>query len=193
MLTNPPDERNEDLETPAWFENIEEPDNESQNQNRWRYVIGIGAFAIIVVLLLIPVLQAEILQRRRNALPDSAYDRTAFQFAAAVHFSRSEGAAMLFADPASRSDVRTVLEEFRDQRVPSSRARLQVRQVPCGDQQGDRCYTSRVFDTAPAFYRGLVFGVERSDESTTVVWVEIDELIAGGYGRKSGTTGHVNT
>lgn len=147
---------------------------ESERSN-WRALIAVGAIVVIAVMLLIPVLQAEILQRRRESLPDAAMERTALLFASAILFGRSEGQAMLFADPEAEDDVRRVIRVVFDMPQPSNRARLQITSTPCGRQEADACFSSRVFDPANPLQTGIRFGLDRSDEGPKVIWLDLDQ------------------
>lgn len=170
------DERHQEY-PPPWFTNEEDPAPEEADHSLRRTLIGLGAIIVISVLLLIPVLQAEILQRQRESLPDAAMDRTALQFASALLFGRSEGQAMIFATDESADDVRSVLRVVLNRPQPSSRARLQLVSTPCGRQNADACFTGRIFDPAQPMRSGIRFGLERRDDEPRVIWVELDQTI----------------
>lgn len=163
-----------DDETPSWFTNEPEPEPEEPSGTFWRTTVGVGAILVILILLLIPVLQAEILQRRREQLPDSTFDRTALLFSSAILFGRSEGQAMLFATDDSRDQIREVLRIIVDRPEPSPLARLQIRSSPCSDKEADACYVGRIFDPDNPLLAGIRFGLEESGGTALVIWVELD-------------------
>ena len=174
-MSEPVDDTLHDEYPPPWFRNEDEPEPEEPDSSVRRNLIGLGAIIVISVLLLIPVLQAEILQRQRESLPDAAMDRTALQFASAMLFGRSEGQAMLFASDESSGDVRAVLRVVIDRPQPSSRARLQIVSTPCGRRQANACFVGRIFDPAQPMRAGIRFGLDSVDGDPQVVWVELDQ------------------
>lgn len=176
-MSEPVDETLHDEYPPPWFTHQEDPEPEEPDNSLRRNLIGVGAIIVVSVLLLIPVLQAEILQRQRESLPDAAMDRTALQFASAMLFGRSEGQAMLFASDESSDDVRSVLRIVMDRPQPSSRARLQIVSTPCGRQEADACFTGRIFDPAQPMRSGIRFGLDRIDGEPRVIWVELDQTV----------------
>ena len=127
-------------------------------------------------LLLIPVLQAELLQRRRSSLPDAEMERAAVLFSSAVLFGRSEGQALLFAGDGSESDIRSVLRVISERPLPSSQTRLQVTGVPCGQSDGDGCFVGRLLGNSTGLDSGIRFGLESTGNGPKVLWVELDLL-----------------
>lgn len=175
---------------PPWFRNEDDPEPVVEGSNFWRSVIGIGAFVVVLLLLLIPVLQAEVLQQRRDALPDEEMERTALLFASAMLFGRSEGQAMLFSEDRADGDVRDTLGRVLDTPLPSRRARLQVISAPCSREQADACFQGRIFDPSAPNGPPIRFGIDDTDDGPKVIWVEIDEIIVRApplSGRELGT------
>lgn len=130
-----------------------------------------------MILLLIPVLQASLLQRQQNDLPDEAFQRTAIQFASAVFFTRSTGQAMIFASGDAGGDVEDVVSYFRDQPPNSRQARIQVSATPCPrDRDGAGvCFLGRLFDPGAAFVPAIEFGLDERDGTPEVIFVQLDQ------------------
>lgn len=168
-------------EPPPWFSNEPDEPPEEPMGPIWRVLITAGALTTLAILILIPLLRAEILQRRQENLPDAAMERTALQFASAILFGRSEGQAMLFASDESRSQIRDVLQFVLDAPQPSNRARLQISSTPCGRQEADACFTGRIFDPEHAIQNGIRFGLDDNDDDPQVIWVEIDATVVNGH------------
>ena len=161
---------------PPWFSNDDGPEPPREESSLWRTIIPVGVVLVVAVLLLIPVLQAELLQRRRASLPDAEMERAAVLFASAVLFGRSEGQALLFADDRSEDDIRSVLSVISERPPPSNQARLQVTGVPCGEDDGDGCFIGRLLGGSSGLDSGIRFGLAGTDGGPKVIWVELDLL-----------------
>lgn len=161
---------------PPWFSNDEPAPEDEEPRSRRRWILAAGVVIIVVVLLLIPVLQAEILQRRRDSLPDEAMDRVALLFASAMLLGRQEGQAMIFTHDEAQDDVRATLDQLVDMPFASRQARLQVITAPCSLAPADACYQGRVLDPATLTAPAIRFGVDDTDVGPKIIWVEIDAL-----------------
>ena len=171
------DRFNNDRATPPpWFTNEDEPEPTEEESSLWRAILPAGVILIVAVLLLIPVLQAELLQRRRSSLPDAEMERAAVLFSSAVLFGRSEGQALLFAGDGSENDIRSVLRVISERPLPSSQTRLQVTGVPCGQSDGDGCFVGRLLGNSTGLDSGIRFGLESTGNGPKVLWVELDLL-----------------
>jgi hypothetical protein len=168
----------EDL--PPWFSNEEDSGGTIHQQHRWRVVFGLGIVSVVLVMLLIPVLQAEILQRHRDSLPDKELDRTALLFASAMLFGQSEGQAMILSKDTARTDVRATLRKLIERPQPSNRARLQISSVPCNEKDAEGCFQGRIVDPAHPSLTVIRFGIDKTREGPRISWVEIDEITAMG-------------
>lgn len=163
---------------PPWFTNEEDAAEHPPPANFWRILFGIGIAVVVLIMLLIPVLQAEVLQRRRESLPDEEVARTALLFSSAMLFGRSEGQALLFTADEGRDDVLRVLGELFDRSLPSSDARLQVLIAPCNVEPADVCYQGRIIDPSNLLSSAIRFGIDDTDDGPKIVWVEFDVLTA---------------
>ena len=172
----------DDPQPPPWFAHEEEP--QANGSGPRRILIGAGVFVVVLIMILIPLLQAGILRRQRAALPDEATERTAFLFASAMLFGRSEGQALIFTDADARDEVRATLQRILDRPSPSNGARLQVISAPCGDRGADSCFQGRLLDPAAFVPIAIRFGIDRTAEDPKVVWVEIDERRAHAPGAR---------
>ncbi len=162
---------------PEWHHDTLDEDAASRS-SRWRILAGVGAVIVVAVMLLIPVLQATILQRQRNALPEAAVTRTALLFSSAVLLGRSEGQALIFTADEGREDVRRVLRALFEQSQPSRSARLQLEQIDCRELPGDTCFRSRLIDPASVATAAIRFGIAESGDEPAVVWVDFDATTA---------------
>ncbi len=177
MIDDQPDDR-EDL--PPWFSNEEDSNGTPHQRHHWRVVFGLGIVSVVFVMLLIPVLQAEILQRHRNSLPDKELDRTALLFASAMLFGQSEGQAMIMAQDAAKDDVRATLRKLVERPQPTRRARLQISTAPCNGKHADGCYQGRIVDPDRPSSTIIRFGIDNTKAGPRISWVEIDEITATG-------------
>ncbi len=175
-----PDQLDEEIDSPPpWFSNqADEPVYEEETSTR-RWIIAGVAMLVILVLILIPIINAAVLQRRQDNLPEHVFDRAALQFASAILFARSEGRAMIFAEDEAGEGVDEVVAYFRDRPPYSNQARIQVGATPCPARNDAQvCYLGRLFDPRAGISPAIEFGMRERDGQPKVTFVQLDQTVA---------------